>query len=111
MQHLRVSALAASLLAVLALIGAATVSADPLPYSATVPLPALGTSPAMASDAPFTPLVKSLIAQLLPSNPPTPAEIQNAAMLMHGTSSVPPVTSSEPCNTIGGNLARPVPIQ
>lgn len=79
--------------------------ANPLPYTVPVTLPAAGASPAVSSAAPFTPTVKSLVAQLLPSNPPTPAELMNAATVMHGTATVPLVSNQETCNTIGGNLA------
>jgi beta-glucosidase len=89
----------------LALTAPPVALADVPPYSLPVTLPASGSSPSMASDAPFTPLVKSLIAQLLPDNPPTPMELQNAATIMHGIATVPLFTNSEPCNTIGGNLA------
>ena len=104
MHRLRLSALAV-LLGAMAMFGTPTVSADPLLYSTAARLPAPGVSPPMASDAPFTPLVKSLIAQLLPSDPPTPTEIRNAATLLHGTTIFPYLPGAEPCNTIGGNLA------
>src|SRR4051794_21380221 len=91
--------------AVVAFGGAGTTSADPVPYSVQAALPGPGTSPPMSSDAPFTPLVKRLIAQLEPDNPPTPTELQNAAQIMHGIATVPLVSNSEPCTTIGGNLA------
>jgi len=92
-------------LCVLAAAGAGSVRADPLPYSPRGALPRPGVSPPTAPDAPFTPAVQSLIAQLLPTDPPTPSELQNAAQLMHGIATLPLLSNSEPCNTIGGNLA------
>src|SRR5512143_47435 len=57
-----------------------------VPYDLPVQLPpADATSPAVDNNAPYTPVVLSLLAQLLPSNPPTQAELANAAMLInHG---------------------------
>ena len=89
----------------LTLAGAQLARADAPPYSLPAALPAAGVSPPMSAGAPFTPTVKRLIAQLLPSNPATPAELQNAATILHGIATVPFLTNSEPCNTIGGNLA------
>jgi beta-glucosidase len=105
MRHLRVPVLAALLLCVWATAGAGPASADPLPYSVSASMPAPGVSPPVAADAPWTPTVRALIAQLLPSNPPTPMQLQNAAAIMHGIATVPLLSDSEPCNTIGGNLA------
>ncbi len=87
------------------LLGATAVSADPIPYSLAAPLPAPGTSPPTDPGAPFTPVVKSLIAQLEPDNPPTPSELMNAAEIMHGIATVPLLSNSETCTTIGGNNA------
>src|SRR3954470_8137035 len=89
----------------LALVAPCVAMADPVPYSVSTSLPAPGSSPPTASEAPFTPLVKKLIGQLLPDTPPTPAQLQNAATILHGIATVPLASNSEPCNTIGGNLA------
>src|SRR5947209_15679327 len=71
--------------AVLFLLSGSTASADPLPYRLPAPLPVRVGSPPMAPDAPYTPLVKSLIKQLEPDSPPTPAELLNADAILHGT--------------------------
>jgi len=42
-----------------------------VPYALPVQLPATTTSPAVASNAPYTPAVLNLIAQLEPDTPPT----------------------------------------
>ena len=66
-------------------LGAAVAAADTsnVPYSLPVTLsPPDRTSPPIASDAPYTSTVVSLINQLLPDNPPTLAEIQNAVQLL-----------------------------
>jgi beta-glucosidase len=55
-----------------------------VPYSLPVTLPKAGTSPVTDADAPYTPAVLSLIAQLEPSNPPTAAQIGNADQLLIG---------------------------
>lgn len=53
------------------------------PYTLPVQLPdGNAASPAVDPAAPYTPVVKSLIAQLLPDNPPTAAELANAAKIM-----------------------------
>ena len=53
------------------------------PYTLPVELPrGNATSPAVDPAAPYTPVVKSLIAQLLPDNPPTAAELANASKIM-----------------------------
>jgi hypothetical protein len=57
-----------------------------VPYALPVRLPASKSSPDFASDAPYTPVVLSLIAQLEPSNPPTQAELANADQLLHAGS-------------------------
>jgi beta-glucosidase len=54
-----------------------------VPYDLPVQLPpANATSPAVALDAPYTPVVRRLLAQLLPSDRPTVAELENAATLL-----------------------------
>jgi beta-glucosidase len=55
-----------------------------VPYALPVQLPATTTSPAVASNAPYTPAVLNLIAQLEPDAPPTVAELANASILFHG---------------------------
>jgi beta-glucosidase len=54
-----------------------------VPYSLPVELPALTSSPKIDPEAPYTPTVKKLIAQLEPSNPPKPEEIRNAARFLY----------------------------
>lgn len=54
-----------------------------VPYSLPVTLPSAKSSPGVDSAAPYTPLVRSLIAQLEPDNPPTAAELANASLLLH----------------------------
>jgi hypothetical protein len=46
--------------------------------------PAIRSCDLPAADAPYTPAVLNLIAQLEPSNPPTEAELANASLLFHG---------------------------
>ena len=60
-----------------------TTPAD-VPYALPVQLPSTSSSPAVAADAPYTPAVLNLIAQLEPSDPPTEAELANASILFHG---------------------------
>ncbi len=69
-------------------------SADTVPYAVPVQLPSATASPAVNPAAPYTPLVLSLINQLLPSNPPTLAQVQNAATLLHGG-------NNSTCNNVG----------
>jgi len=83
---------------VLLLIDAAGASADLLPYRTSTALPSPVSSPPMAADAPYTPLVKRLIAQLEPNRPPTLPELLNADAILHGTN-----TSN--CTTVGSNAA------
>jgi beta-glucosidase len=53
------------------------------PYTLPVRLPrGIVASPAVDPAAPYTRVVKSLIAQLLPDNPPTAAELANASKIM-----------------------------
>ncbi len=69
-----------------------------VPYSLPVQLPAAKSSPAVTANAPYTPVVKSLIAQLEPSNPPTEAELANASLLFHGG-------TNATCNNVGPTAA------
>ena len=84
-------------------------SADPLPYSTLTTLPAPVSSPAMASDAPWTATVKSLLHQLEPAQPDpetdahpavgtTLAQLMNADALLHGT-------NTTNCTNVGSNDA------
>ena len=72
--------------------------ADPLPYRPLSSLPRPVSSPPFAPDAPYTPVVKSLISQLEPTSPVTPSQLMNIVQLLHGT------TSSD-CTTVGYNVA------
>lgn len=69
-----------------------------VPYQLPVHLPRAGTSPAVASTAPYTPAVLSLIAQLLPDNPPTQAEVANASAILHGG-------TNSSCHNVGPTAA------
>lgn len=84
--------------ALMPLLCAAPALADRLPYRPLGSLPRAVSSPGWASGAPYTPLVKSLIAQLEPSNPPTAAQLMNIVQLMHGT-------NNSGCTTVGSNVA------
>jgi len=53
-----------------------------VPYSLPVVLPASRKSPKEDPAAPYTPPVISLIKQLEPHSPPTPAELANASLLL-----------------------------
>jgi beta-glucosidase len=54
-----------------------------VPYTLPVELPAPVSSPEVDPTAPYTPLVRSLIAQLEPSQPPTADQIRNAARFLY----------------------------
>jgi beta-glucosidase len=81
-----------------ALAFAATAAADPVPYRFPIKLARRVDSPPTAPDAPFTPLVKSLISQLEPTAHPTLAQLTNADELLHGT-------PKSACTTVGSNAA------
>jgi beta-glucosidase len=105
----------------LAIVGVASVSVGPstadvagggqstsAPYSESVRLPAPARSPAVDPRGPYTPVVVSLIHQLEPSDPPTRAEIANAAKLLHGDGSkgaeafgLPPSPDVPSCDSTG----------
>lgn len=69
-----------------------------VPYALPVQLPGDASSPAVAADAPYTPAVLNLIAQLEPDNPPTEAELANASILFHGG-------TNTTCNNVGPTSA------
>ena len=69
-----------------------------VPYKLPVQLPSTTSSPSVAADAPYTPAVLNLIAQLEPSNPPTEAELANASILFHGG-------TNATCNNVGPTAA------
>src|SRR5450755_4102296 len=77
---------------------AGTTAPADIPYALPVKLPATSTSPSVAADAPYTPLVLNLIAQLEPDNPPTEAELANASILFHGG-------TNTTCNNVGPTAA------
>ena len=83
---------------VASLVCAAPAFADRLPYRPLASLPRAVSSPRWASGAPYTPVVKSLIAQLEPTTLPTPAQLMNIVQLMHGT-------NNSDCTTVGSNVA------
>jgi beta-glucosidase len=69
-----------------------------LPYTLPVQLPGDTQSPSVSSQAPYTPAVLNLIAQLEPSSPPTESQIANATLLMHGG-------TNTTCNNVGPTAA------
>ena len=69
-----------------------------VPYALPVKLPSTASSPAVAADAPYTPAVLNLIAQLEPGSPPTEAELANASILFHGG-------TNATCNNVGPTAA------
>lgn len=93
------------LIAATALVAANAARADVLPYRPGAPLPPAVSSPPVAPDAPFTPAVNGLLAQLLPGDHPSVAQISNAAKLLHGISSTPFGGPTSRCGTIGSNDA------
>jgi beta-glucosidase len=80
------------------LLCASPALADPLPYRPLSSLPRPVSSPPFAPDAPYTPVVKSLIAQLEPTSPVTPSQLENIVQLLHGT-------GTSACTTVGYNVA------
>jgi len=75
----------------------ATTPSD-VPYSLPVRLPKSISSPSVAADAPYTPAVLNLIAQLEPGSPPTEAQLANASILFHGG-------TNTTCNNVGPTAA------
>jgi beta-glucosidase len=78
--------------------GAGSNTPSDVPYALPVQLPAGISSPSVAADAPYTPAVLNLIAQLEPDNPPTEAELANASILFHGG-------TNATCNNVGPTAA------
>jgi beta-glucosidase len=75
----------------------ATTPSD-VPYSLPVQVPRSISSPSVSADAPYTPAVLNLIAQLEPGNPPTEAQLANASILFHGG-------TNTTCNNVGPTAA------
>ena len=75
---------------------------QPLPYSLPVELPPVRTSPPEDSAAPYTATVISLIKQLEPHSPPTPAELDIATALLttHGGTYAHPEGSNPTCHNL-----------
>jgi beta-glucosidase len=69
-----------------------------VPYALPVQLPGTISSPPVAADAPYTPAVLNLIAQLEPGHPPTEAQLANASILFHGG-------TNATCNNVGPTAA------
>src|SRR6476619_346432 len=69
--------------ATVALAWPVAASAETPPYQFPVAVPAAKSSPAVDASAPYTPMVRNLIAQLEPSNPPTRDQLANASKLLH----------------------------
>ena len=82
-----------------ALAAASTTVPSDVPYALPVTqLPSVKSSPPVAADAPYTPAVLNLIAQLEPSNPPTQAQLANADALFHGG-------ANSSCHNVGPTAA------
>ncbi len=81
-----------------------------IPYSLPVVLPAPRQSPPQDPAAPYTPTVISLIKQLEPHSPPTPAELANAAVLLstHGGTYAHPEGSNPTCHNLANVSVRTV---
>jgi beta-glucosidase len=77
--------------------------ADAPPYQLPVALPETVASPPVDAQAPYTPLVRSLIKQLEPSSRPTLPELQNAAKLFQGF--VAGINGDSSCHGVGGVFA------
>jgi beta-glucosidase len=83
--------------------GLATVgAADTVPYRVPVTLPSAKAALPQLRGAPYTPLVRSLIAQLEPSNPPTLEQLQAASALLSTENGANPT-----CNNLA-NVVSPV---
>ncbi len=81
-----------------------------VPYSLPVLLPPVRTSPPEDPAAPYTPTVVSIIKQLEPHSPPTPAELAIAAALLttHGGTYSHPEGSNPTCHNLA-NVAVKTP--
>jgi beta-glucosidase len=84
-------------------------SVSDVPYTLPVTnLPSTTQSPSVAADAPYTPAVLNLIAQLEPSNPPTEAELANAvSMFAGGTNTTCPGTGPVGSPTLAASATVP----
>ena len=75
----------AAMLIPVAVSVASSSSASDVPYVLPVTsLPSTTASPSVAADAPYTPAVLNIIAQLEPDSPPTLAELTNADLTFFG---------------------------
>ena len=96
------AALGAAVLLVTGVAASFARSADPtpsnIPYTLPVQIPADASAPSVSAQAPYTPAVLNLIAQLEPSSPPTESQIANATILMHGG-------TNTTCNNVGPTAA------
>jgi len=77
-----------------------TAAATPanVPYTLPVQLPGEKSSPAVDAQAPYTPAVTNLIAQLEGNGTPTESQIANATTLLHGG-------TNATCNNVGPDAA------
>ena len=84
-------------------------SVSDVPYALPVTnLPSTTQSPSVAADAPYTPAVLNLIAQLEPSSPPTEAELANAvSMFAGGSNSTCPGTGPVGSPTLAASATVP----
>ena len=100
---------AAAVASIMGLASPVCAVADSAPYPLPGDLPAALSSPPVDPSAPFTPTVVSLLRQLEPSQPDpvhdaspapgtTPAQLNNAIALLHGT-------NSSTCTSVGSNAA------
>ena len=81
-----------------------------LPYAFPIVLPPIKLSPPEDAAAPYTPTVVSLIKQLEPHSPPTPAELAVAAALLttHGGTYAHPEGSNPTCHNLANvNVKTP----
>ncbi|WP_405913944.1 glycoside hydrolase family 3 C-terminal domain-containing protein [Streptomyces sp. NBC_00963] len=79
-----------------------------VPYRLPVVLPSEVQSPTEDAQAPYTRTVVGLIKQLLPSDPPTLSQLQNALQILDGTDGYKYSDGHSPvasCNQTGSNLA------
>ena len=69
-----------------------------VPYSLPVSIPGDKSSPTVSAQAPYTPAVLNLIAQLEGNGTPTEAQLANATILLHGG-------TNSTCNNVGPDAA------